>query len=175
MKQRISCFSHLVGYLFYYGFPSQTRIMDFLPLDGFGLVPKVNFRTIRNDLWVGLNTSCDVIPSEAPAYIDHQSKQWIVDNFRAKGPTGLYLEMEWALDADCYNLNTGWRPFMPLPSGDTKKWYYQMDQHTPPDPASKSPHYTIFPLLLMAIEDDLQLLESCMISIATSSIFPDKP
>jgi hypothetical protein len=146
--------------------------MDFLPLDGTGLVPQIDFRTIGNDLWVGLNSSCDVIPSEAPAYIDHQSKQRISDDFRAKGPTGLYLEMEWALDTDWYDPDAGWRPFMPLPSGGASEWYYQLDQNTPPDPESASPHLTIFPRLLSTMESDLQTLESCVVAIAKSSIFP---
>jgi hypothetical protein len=148
--------------------------MDFLPLDGIGLVPQVDFRTIGNDLWIGLNASCDTIPSEAPAYVDHQDKQRVADSFRAKGPTGLYLEMEWALDADWYDPNASWRPFMPLPSGGSEEWYYQMDQHTPPNPESRSPHYTIFPSLLSTMEDDLQALESCVIAIAKSSIFSNR-
>ena len=146
--------------------------MDFLPLDGSGLVPQVDFRTIGNDLWVGLNSRCELIPSEAPAYIDYQSNQHISDDFRAKGLTGLYLEMEWALDADWYDPDAGWRPFLPLPSEGSGEWYYQLNQNTPPDPESASPHLTIFPRLLSSMENDLKLLESCVVAVAKSSIFP---
>lgn len=121
--------------------------MDFLPLDGSGLVPQVDFRTIGNDLWVGLNASCEFIPLEASAYADYQSTQRVSDDFRAKGPTGLNLEMEWALDADWFDPEAGWRPYLPLPSGKAEEWYYQLDQSTPADPVSTSPHLTIFPRL----------------------------
>ena len=146
--------------------------MDFLPLDGSGLVPQVDFRTIGNDLWVGLNSPCEVIPSEASAYVDHQSNQRISDDFRAKGPTGLFLEMEWALDADWFDPDAGWRPFLPLPSRGASEWYYQLDQNTPPDPESTSPHLTIFPRLLSTMETDLQRLESCVVAVAKLSMFP---
>lgn len=146
--------------------------MDFLPLDDSGLVPQIDFRTIGNDHWIGLNASCEVIPSEASAYVDFQSTQRVSDDFRAKGPTGLYLEMEWALDADWFDPEAGWRPYLPLPSEGAKEWYYQLDQNTPADPASKSPHLTIFPRLLSTMENDLRLLESCVVNIAKSSIFP---
>ena len=146
--------------------------MDYLPLDGFGLVPRIDFRTIGNDLWVGLNAPCDVIPSEASAYVDHQSKQRIADDFRAKGPTGLYLKMEWALDADWYDPEASWHPFMPLPSAGAQEWYFQLDQNTPPDPESSAPHYAISLWLLSVMENDFHLLESCVVAIAKSSIFP---
>jgi hypothetical protein len=148
--------------------------MDFLPLDDTGLVPQVDFRTIGNDLWVGLNSSCDAIPSEAPDYFDHQNNQRVANDFRAKGPTGLYLEMEWALDADWYNPDAGWRPFMPVPTGGANEWYYQLHQNTLPDPESASPHLTIFPRLLSVMECDLQVLQSCVVAVAESSIFPAK-
>jgi len=45
----------------------RVRVMDFLPLDNQGLVPSINFRTIRDDLWIGFNTSCEEIPLEASA------------------------------------------------------------------------------------------------------------
>ncbi|EDR02827.1 uncharacterized protein LACBIDRAFT_307926 [Laccaria bicolor S238N-H82] len=146
--------------------------MDFLPLDDTGLVPQVDFRTIGEDLWVGLNASCDKIPSEASAYVDYQSNQRVADEFRDKGPTGLNLEMEWALDADWYDPEASWRPFLPLPSGMATEWYYQMDQGTPSDPESISPQYTIFPPLLSEMEKDLHRFESYVVAIAKSSIFP---
>ena len=126
-------------------FRLRLGIMDFLLLDDSGLVPQINCRIIRNDHWIGLNAPCKVIPLEASAYVDFKSNQRISDNFRAKEPTGLYLEMEWALDADWFNPNVGWHPYLLLPSGGDKEWYYQLDQSTLVDPESTSPHFTIFP------------------------------
>ena len=146
--------------------------MDFLPLDGQGMVPTVDFRRISNDQWVGLNASCDSIPLEAAAFINHQRTQRISDDFQPKGPTGLFLDMEWALDADWFDPDAGWRPYLPLPAEGSSEWYFQLDQSMPADLTTIPPLHTIFPRLLSTMEDDLRALEGCVMAISQSSIFP---
>lgn len=68
--------------------------------------------------------------------------------------------------------NLGWHPFMPLPSRESNEWYYQLDQNTPHNPETASPHLTIFLRLLSTMESDLQTLKDCVVAIAKSSIFP---
>ena len=80
--------------------------------------------------------------------------------------------MEWALDADWHNPDAGWRLFLLLPLGGAEEWYYQLDQNTPPNLESVSPHLTIFPRLLAMMENDLKTLESCVVAVAQSSMFP---
>ena len=146
--------------------------MDFLPLDDLGMVPAVDFRYIGKDQWIGLNASCDSIPLEAAAFVDWQRTQKVSDDFRPKGPTGLYLDMEWALDADWFDPDAGWRPYLPLPAEGSSEWYFQLDQNTPVDLTTIPPLHTIFPSSLTAIEDDLHKLEGCVVAISRSSIFP---
>jgi len=146
--------------------------MDFLPLDNRGSVPTVNFRCIGNDQWIGLNAACNSIPLEAAAFVDHQRTQTISDDFRSKGPTGVFLDMEWALDADWFNPDTGWRPYIPLPVEGSSEWYFQLNQTTPVDTTSIPPLHNIFPPFLSVMEDDLHTLEGCVTAIAKSSIFP---
>ena len=146
--------------------------MDFLPLDNRGTVPNVDLRLIGNDQWISLNATCDSIPLEAAAFVDHQRKQRIADDFRPKGPTGIFLDMEWALDADWYDPDAGWRPFLPLPAEGAPEWYFQLDQSTPMDPNSIPPLHTIFPRYLSTMEGDLHTLEGCVTAITRSSIFP---
>ena len=146
--------------------------MDFLPLDGSGMVPHLDFRHIGNDEWVGLNATCDLIPLEASAFFDHQRTQRIADDFRPKGPTGVFLDMEWALDADWFDPDAGWRPYLPLPAEGAPEWYFQLDQSTPVDPNSIPPLHTILPRYLSTLEGDLHKLEDCVLAVAKSSIFP---
>ena len=157
---------------FFTDFRFEQRVMDFLPIDYQGKVPTIDFRCISNDQWIGLNAACDSIPLEAAAFVDHQRMQRISDDFRPKGPTGVFLDMEWALDADWFDPNAGWRPYLPLPPEGSTEWYFQLDQSTPFDPASIPPIYTIFPRTLSVIEDDLHKLEGCVVAIAKSSVFP---
>ena len=146
--------------------------MDFLPLDNSGTVPRLDFRLIGDDQWIGLNATCDSIPLEASAFFDHQRSQRIADDFRPKGPTGVFLDMEWALDADWFDPDAGWRPYLPLPAAGAPEWYFQLDQSTPVDPNSIPPLHTILPHHLSTVESDLHSLEDCVLAIAKSSIFP---
>jgi len=144
--------------------------MDCLPLDHLGLVPSIDFRCIRDDLWIGLNAPCDAIPSEASSP-PHQ-----VPVFRATSPTGMLLEMEWALDADWFNPDAGWRPYLPKPTQESSQWFFQLDHNTPVDlqTTSNSGEYSIHPSVIARMEDDLRHYEACVISIAHSTTFPAK-
>ena len=142
--------------------------MDYLPLDHQGVVPSIDFRQIQDDLWIGLNASCDAIPSEASSP-PHQ-----IPAFRATGPTGMLFEMEWALDADWFDLDAGWRPYLPKPTQESDQWFFQLDHNTPVDweAVSKSGEYSIHPSMVTKMEDDLRGYEACVVSIAHSTIFP---
>jgi len=87
--------------------------MDILFADDCGAVPPVEFRTIGRDDWVALNVSAATIPIEAMEYRSRCGFE-----HRSKGPTGVYLEMEWGLDLDWYDSNASWRPYIPLKSED---------------------------------------------------------
>lgn len=146
--------------------------MDYLPLDNLGMVPAMDFRCISNEQWISLNTNCDSILLEAAAFIDHHRMQRIADNFQPKGPTGLYLDMEWALDADWFDPDAGWRSYLPLPVEGASEWYFQLDQSTPVDPNTIPPLHTIFPRHLSTMEGNLHMLENCIVAVMKSSIFP---
>ena len=141
--------------------------MDYLPTDDQGLVPSIDFRTIRNDLWIGLNTSCNAIPSEA------LSTQRL-PSFRLTGPTGMLLEMEWALDADWYNPDAGWRPFLPKPTPESKEWFFQLDHSTPVDLSTiaESGECSILPTIALQMEGDIRRVEACVAAIAQLTTFP---
>ena len=134
----------------------------------------MDFRTIDNDQWIGHNAACDLIPLEAAAFVNHQRTQRIVDDFRPKGPTGLFLDMEWALDADWFDPEASWRPYLPLPTEGAPEWYFQLDQSTLSDPNTMPPLCTILPRSLTIMVDDLQMLEECVVAIVKSSVFPTR-
>ena len=141
--------------------------MDYLPLDDQGVVPSIDFRTIRDDLWIGLNASCEAIPSEA-------SSTQRLPSFRSTGPTGMLLEMEWALDADWYDPDAGWRPFLPKPAPDSKEWFFQLDHSTPANLSTinESGECSILPIIALRMEDDIRRTEACVAAIASSTTFP---
>ena len=141
--------------------------MDYLPLDHSGLVPSIDFRRIHGDLWIGLNAPCDAIPLEASS-----SPQ--IPAFIATGPTGMLLEMEWALDADWFDPDAGWRPYLPRPTQESKEWFFQLDQSTPADlhTVSESGECFIHPSVITKMENDLRRYEGCVVSIAHSTTFP---
>ena len=80
------------------GYPSSAMIMDFLFTDDQGAVPTVEFRSVGENSWMALNASSTTIPAEA---MDYRTRK--ADERRATGPTGVFLEMEWALDMDWYD------------------------------------------------------------------------
>lgn len=141
--------------------------MDYLPLDHQGLVPSIDLKQINGDLWIGLNTPCDAIPLEA-------SSPTRIPVFKAMGPTGMYFEMEWALDADWYDPDAGWRPYLPKPTQESNQWYFQLDHNTPVDlqRASESGEYSIHSSILTKMEHDLRRFEACVVAIAHSTTFP---
>jgi hypothetical protein len=59
---------------------------------------------------------------------------------RPTRPTGVYLEMEWALDMDWYDCDTSWCPYIPLKpdiaeggplSKNPSDWFFSFDMTTP--------------------------------------------
>lgn len=90
------------------------------------------------------------------------------------GPTGMLLEMEWALDADWYDPDTGWCPFLPKPTPDSKEWFFQLDQSMPTDLStiSESGECSILPNIALRMEDDIHRIEACTAAIAHSTTFP---
>lgn len=141
--------------------------MDFLPLDDSGLVPTIDFKHIQNDLWIGLNAPCEGIPVEA-------SSPHRLPVFKATGPTGMLFEMEWALDADWYDPDAGWRLFLPKPIEDSSQWFFNLDHGTPVDleAMSQSCECSIHPSAVSKMEDDLCRFETCMAAITHSTMFP---
>jgi len=83
--------------------------MDYLPLDHLGLVPSIDFRQIQDNFWIGLNAPCELIPSEACSPPQH-----VASAFKATGPMGMLLEMEWALDANWFDPDAGWCVYFTL-------------------------------------------------------------
>lgn len=143
--------------------------MDYLPLDDQGLVPSIDFRTIRDDLWIGLNASCDAIPSEA-------TSTQRLPSFRSTGPTGMLLEMEWALDADWYDPDAGWRPFLPKPTPESKEWFFQLGDSTPADLSTinDTGECSILPNIALRMENDIRRVEACVAAITSSTKFPSR-
>lgn len=146
--------------------------MEFLPRDACGLPPLIDFRTISDDLWIGLNSSCDLIPSEASDYISAQTHITHAVRMKATGPTGTYLEMEWALDADWFDPEAGWWPYLPKAREDSVEWFFQFDRGTPINIDSQTGAYGIAPSSVEKMELDLQRFEECILAIARSSTFP---
>ena len=97
-------------------FPLSATIMDFLFTDDQGKVPTIEFHSVRENSWMALNVSSVVIPGEAMDY-----RMWKADEHRATGPTGVFLEMECALDMNWYDHDASWRPFIPLKPSDLSK------------------------------------------------------
>jgi len=142
--------------------------MDFLPLDDHSSVPTIDFRYIQDDLWVGLNAPCEAIPSEASSPpIQNQA-------FRATGPTGMLFEMEWALDADWYNPDVGWCPFLPKPVPDSDEWFFHLEQGMPVELETvlQSGKCSIHPSAISKIECDLRRFKACVVTITHSTTFP---
>ena len=117
------------------GFPSSATIMDFLFTDDQGKVPTIEFRSVGGDSWMALNASSIAIPGEA---MDYRAQK--ADERRPTGPTGVFLEMEWALDMDWYDHDASWRPFIPLKPSDSSEgalsesgldWFFEFDMSTP--------------------------------------------
>lgn len=77
--------------------------MDVLFTDDFGSVPSLDFKTIGQNDWVAWNVPASAIPIEAMEYKSQRGH-----DHRSKGPTGVYLEMEWGLDLDWYDCNASW-------------------------------------------------------------------
>ena len=146
--------------------------MEFLPRDSHGLPPSIDFRTIDEDLWMGFNFSCDLIPLEASDYVSAQTHATRAAKMKATGPTGTYLEMEWALDTDWFDPEAGWRPYLPRAREDSIEWFFQFDQGTPINIDSSTGGYTIAPSSIERMSLDLRRLEECVLAIAKSSAFP---
>ena len=109
--------------------------MDFLLVDESGNVPLVEQRVVQKDEWITLNAPSMGIPMEA---MDHRARR--PDVHRPTGPTGVYLEMEWALDTDWYDRDASWRPYIPLKpdvadggplSKSQSDWFFSFDMTTP--------------------------------------------
>ena len=149
--------------------------MDILFTDDAGKVPSPEFRTIGQTDWVALNTFSSAIPVEA---MDYKAKRG--QDHRSKGPTGVYLEMEWGLDLDWYDHNASWRPYIPLKSEDTDEtsvsksghdWFFDFESTTPWRQLSTG--VFIVPEETRArIDDDLLNLSGCIDEIATNHPFP---
>ena len=76
------------------------------------------------------------------------------------------------MDADWFNLEASWQPYLPLPAEGVLEWYFQLDQSTLADQNSIPPLCMILPHSLTVMEEDLHLLEECIVAITKSSIFP---
>ncbi|EDR00807.1 uncharacterized protein LACBIDRAFT_333862 [Laccaria bicolor S238N-H82] len=83
--------------------------MDILFMDTSGGVPSFEFRVTGQHDWVAFNASNSTIPIEAMEYKVQRGHE-----HRSKGPTGIYLDMEWGLDLDWYDSNASWHPYIPL-------------------------------------------------------------
>ncbi|KIJ90334.1 hypothetical protein K443DRAFT_116728 [Laccaria amethystina LaAM-08-1] len=142
--------------------------MDFIPLDDCGAAPTIDFRHIHNDLWIGLNAPCDAIPSEA------SSPPHRLPAFDTTGPTGMLFEMEWALDADWFNPDAGWRPFLPKPIPESKEWFFHLEYSTLVDleTISQSGECSIHPSAITEMESDLRRFKACVVAITHSTTFP---
>ena len=149
--------------------------MDVLPTDDRGFVPLMEFRTIGKDEWIGFNTHLAVIPVEA---MDYRSRR--PSERRDSGPTGVFLEMEWALDMDWYDHEASWRPYIPLKplAADGKAvsesgwdWFFDFDMSTPWESAS-SGHFVVPETSRSVIESDLTSLSTYIDDITSSHPFP---
>lgn len=84
---------------------------------------------------MALNAPSITIPAEA---MDYRTQK--ADEHRDTGPTGVFLEMEWALDMDWYDRDASWRPFIPLKPSNSGEgalsesgvdWFFKFDMSTP--------------------------------------------
>lgn len=146
--------------------------MEFLPRDTYGLPPSIDFKTINDDLWMGFNFSCDLVPSEASDYISAQTHMTHAARRKTTGPTGTYLEMEWALDADWFDPEAGWRPYLPRAREDSDEWFFKLDHNTQVNVDSLTGTLGIPPSSVARMELDLRRFEECVLAIARSSAFP---
>ena len=149
--------------------------MDVLPADDKGFVPLMEFRTLNKDEWIGFNTHLAVIPMEA---MDHRSRR--PAERRDTGPTGVYLEMEWAMDMDWYDHEASWRPYIPLkplatdgkPVSDSGcDWFFNFEMSTPWEPLGAE-HFRVPEATRSIIEADLSSLSGCIGDITSNHPFP---
>ena len=149
--------------------------MDILPTDDKGFVPLMEFRTLGKDEWVGFNTHLAVIPVEA---MDYRSKR--PDDRRTTGPTGVFLEMEWALDMDWYDHDASWRPYIPLKplavdgkavSESGCDWFFDFEMSTSWE-STTTGHYTVPEASRSTIETDLSTLSRCIEDVTMNHPFP---
>jgi hypothetical protein len=155
--------------------------MDILFVDDCGAVPPVEFRTMDQTDWVALNVSAAAIPIEAMEYRSRRSFE-----HRLKGPTGVYLEMEWGLDLDWYDSNASWRPYIPLKSeglgGPTisksgSDWFFDFEVSTPWKQLATG-IFVVPEDTRASIDEDLLNLTWCIDEITTNHPFPfnsDRP
>ncbi|KIJ92329.1 hypothetical protein K443DRAFT_135317 [Laccaria amethystina LaAM-08-1] len=149
--------------------------MDILFTDELGNVPSAEFRTIGQTDWIALNGSASAIPVEAMEYRSNVRRDQ-----RSKGPTGVYLEMEWALDLDWYDHNSSWRPYIPLKLDDLCEpavsksghdWFFDFEMSTPWEELSTG--VFIVPEDTRAtIDGDLLNLTGCIDEITSNHPFP---
>lgn len=109
--------------------------MDILFPDDLQETPTIEFHSIEGESWMALNASASVIPAEAKDYRARKA-----DENRATGPTGVFLEMEWAIDMDWYDHDASWQPYIPLKSDDSIEgplsesgldWFFDFGMSTP--------------------------------------------
>ena len=86
----------------------------------------------------------------------------------------MLFEMEWALDPDWFNPDAGWHPYLPKLTEGSDQWFFHLDHSTPVDlqRVSETGEYTIHPLVITEMEDDLCPFEACVVAIAHSTAFP---
>lgn len=138
-------------------------------------VPSLEFRTIGQYDWVACNTPASAIPIEAMEYKTQKGH-----DHRSKGPTGMYLDMEWGLDLDWYDCNASWRPYIPLKPDDASEsavsksgndWFFDFEMSTPWVHLSTGV-FIIPKEVRESIDEDLLHLSGCVDEIATNHPFP---
>ncbi|EDQ98479.1 uncharacterized protein LACBIDRAFT_300221 [Laccaria bicolor S238N-H82] len=124
---------------------------------------------------MALNASAMTIPAEA---MDYRSRK--ADDHRATGPTGVFLEMEWALDTDWYDRDASWRPFIPTKSDDSvegtlsesgQDWFFDLGSSIPWEQGD-SEGFIIPGPTRSAIDADLVLWSWLIDEITTHHPFP---
>ena len=156
-------------------FHRQRLIMDLLFTDNSGGLPSIESRMVEGDLWMALNASTVTIPAEAR---DYRSRK--PDDHRATGPTGVFLEMEWALDMDWYDHDASWRPFIPMKPNDSSEgslsesgqdWFFDLELSTPWEQGA-SGGFTIPGHACSTIDTDLILWSWLIDKITANHPFP---
>lgn len=103
--------------------------MDLLFTDMNRNVPRYEEKLIEGQLWVGLNCSLDSIPAQAMALKDQIER----GKNAQTGPTGVFLDLDPAIEMDWDDLNFPWRFHIPvgsMPAVETP-WEHQMYQTSP--------------------------------------------